>query len=386
MAEQRPPRKTWYISLRWRLLVGFTLLFMLVFAGAYYWFYTFATGQALQRIQEDLIDTVRGAAAGVNGDALLSLSQDGQPNAAGRAWLAQEDAADEEAANAAELEAYALANFPTGDFSDDPRYLELMEWLETVHSIEPRAWPYLYVAGSGEREIVWVADIWARYDPQRAGKFLKPFTSSKGFLYAGLSGQTLRTDAGGNFTTYTDAYGSWVTAYMPVQNAQGQRVGAIGVDFRAEYVDQVRAGIVNNVILAFAITYIVLFGLVFAVSQALTRPIIRLTRIAERIGEGDYEQDLSGLTRSRVADEIGTLARVFDIMMDKVRQREQTLRRQVEELRFVIDEAKRQKQVGEIVESNFFQELQARARAMRRRSLAADEENPPEPEARPEQE
>jgi HAMP domain-containing protein len=380
MGEQRPPSRTWYISLRWRLLIGFTLLFMLVFAGAYYWFYTFATGQALQRIQEDLIDTVRGAAAGVNGDELLSLSRDGQPNAAGTAWREAEDAADEEAPDAATKEEYARTHYPTGDFSDDPRYLRLMEWLETVHSIEPRAWPYLYVQGAQEKEIVWVVDIWARYDPPRAGKFLKPFASKKGFLYAGLSRQTLRTDSSGNFTTYTDDYGNWVSAYMPVQNAQGQPAGAIGVDFRAEYVDQVRAGILNNVILAFAITYIVLFGLVFAVSETLTRPIIRLTRIAERIGEGDYEQgqELARLTRGRFPNEIGTLASVFHIMVDKVREREQTLRRQVEELRFVIDETKRQKQVGEIVESNFFQELQARARAMRQRS-AMGEETPDQP-------
>jgi hypothetical protein len=54
-------------------------------------------------------------------------------------------------------------------------------------------------------------------------------------------------------------------------------------------------------------------------------------------------------------------------MVGKVRQREQSLRRQVEELRIEIDVAKRQKQVSEIVDSDFFQDLQTRARALRQR-------------------
>jgi hypothetical protein len=54
-------------------------------------------------------------------------------------------------------------------------------------------------------------------------------------------------------------------------------------------------------------------------------------------------------------------------MVSKVHQREQILRRQVEELKIEIDEAKRQKQVNEIVESDFFQNVQARAQAMRQR-------------------
>ena len=44
--------------------------------------------------------------------------------------------------------------------------------------------------------------------------------------------------------------------------------------------------------------------------------------------------------------------------------REQGLRQQIQQLRIEIDEAKRQKQVDEIVETDFFQDLQAKARAM----------------------
>jgi hypothetical protein len=67
-------------------------------------------------------------------------------------------------------------------------------------------------------------------------------------------------------------------------------------------------------------------------------------------------------------------------MVGKVYRREQTLRRQVEELRIEIDEVKRKKQVSEIVGTDFFQDLQAKARSMRRRSRS-EEQDTPEDEA-----
>jgi hypothetical protein len=58
---------------------------------------------------------------------------------------------------------------------------------------------------------------------------------------------------------------------------------------------------------------------------------------------------------------------VFAIMVSKVYQREQTLRQQVEALKIVIDETKRQMQVNEIAETDFFRDLQQKARDMRGR-------------------
>jgi hypothetical protein len=48
--------------------------------------------------------------------------------------------------------------------------------------------------------------------------------------------------------------------------------------------------------------------------------------------------------------------------------REQTLRDQIQMLRIEVDEVKRKKQVGEIIETEFFKELQAKARDIRRRN------------------
>ncbi len=45
--------------------------------------------------------------------------------------------------------------------------------------------------------------------------------------------------------------------------------------------------------------------------------------------------------------------------------REQSLQQQIQQLKIEIDEVKRQKQVSEIVDTDFFQSLTEKARAMR---------------------
>lgn len=169
-------------------------------------------------------------------------------------------------------------------------------------------------------------------------------------------------------TPYTDKWGSWVSAYAPIANSKGELVGAMGMDFRADYVVQVQQAIRDRVVIAFAITYTTLFVLVFMISRTLTRPVITLTTAAKQVAEGDYDQDVSALYSGIFWDEVATLAQVFELMVSKVRAREESLKRQVQELRIEIDEAKKAKQVAEITETEYFRDLREHAAKMRKRA------------------
>jgi hypothetical protein len=344
MDEKQSEKRTGFVSLRVKLLVGFTLLFTVVFAGAFYWFSDFAERVALRRIHEDLKATLEAAAAGVDGDELIALYQEGEPREDG--------------------------------FTDDPRYWRQLEWLDTVHGIEPRAWPYSYVEGDRSEELIFITDLYAKYDPTAAVPFgyscyNDPECGDPDPNLQALADRTVLEKE-----PYTDKWGSWISGYAPIKNSKGEVVAGLGIDFKADYVDQVKRAVRNQVWIAFGITYTTLFILVFLVSGTLSRPIVTLTKAAERIGEGDYEQDLSHLIKDRFPDEIDTLAKVFGIMVSKVYQREQTLIRRVEELRIEIDEVKRRKQVSEIVETDFFQDLQAKARRMRSRGRSKAQDTP----------
>jgi len=66
-------------------------------------------------------------------------------------------------------------------------------------------------------------------------------------------------------------------------------------------------------------------------------------------------------------DALGNLARIFQHMACEVAARERALKEQVRELRIEIDEAKTQRQVAEITETDYFRDLQRKAEALRAR-------------------
>jgi methyl-accepting chemotaxis protein len=85
---------------------------------------------------------------------------------------------------------------------------------------------------------------------------------------------------------------------------------------------------------------------------------------ADKMVPQELESDRFSTVTERT-DEVGQLARVFRNMARQVYTRTQSLKQQVQELQIEIDVIKRQKQVEEIVESDFFKDLQTKARRMR---------------------
>jgi nitrate/nitrite-specific signal transduction histidine kinase len=65
-------------------------------------------------------------------------------------------------------------------------------------------------------------------------------------------------------------------------------------------------------------------------------------------------------------DELGQLARVFQRMAQEIAAREEQLKQQIQVLRIEIDEVKKSRQVAEITETDYFQDLQEKAKILRR--------------------
>jgi len=94
--------------------------------------------------------------------------------------------------------------------------------------------------------------------------------------------------------------------------------------------------------------------------------VSRLTAAAAALETHTFDpESLAEVTRR--PDELGHLARVFHRMALEVYAREQRLRQEVQQLRIEIDEAKKVRQVAEITETDYFQDLRQRAQALRAR-------------------
>jgi uncharacterized membrane protein len=98
--------------------------------------------------------------------------------------------------------------------------------------------------------------------------------------------------------------------------------------------------------------------------KRITDPVSHLTRAAEDVEKGIY--DLNALDPiSRRRDELGQLSRVLQAMADQVRKRENHLQLQVQELQIKIDQDRKARDVAEIVETEYFQELKKKAKEFR---------------------
>src|SRR6266536_3429756 len=77
---------------------------------------------------------------------------------------------------------------------------------------------------------------------------------------------------------------------------------------------------------------------------------------------------------ARRSDELGQLALVFQEMARQVYAREQHLQRQVQQLRIEIDQASNAREVADITESDYFQQLLGKADELRKRARADEED------------
>jgi CheY-like chemotaxis protein len=93
----------------------------------------------------------------------------------------------------------------------------------------------------------------------------------------------------------------------------------------------------------------------------------RVTAAAAAIQSNSFQLESLDEVAGR-SDELGQLAQVFQEMARQVYAREQHLQRQVQQLRIEIDHARKAREVAEITESDYFQQLLGKAEELRNRT------------------
>ncbi|MEM7115469.1 MAG: HAMP domain-containing protein [Chloroflexota bacterium] len=340
MIESTSDKNSFFVSIRVKMLLLFTLLFTVVFALAFYWFFQFATQLKENELQVELAAIAETAANGINADEHTALYASEQP---------------------------------LGRPVEDQRYVDMVEWLALAKESGGkvigadgaeafRVLLYTYVTTNEPGTVEFIASSSALNDPPGGAEFREAYQPQSQAMLQGLEQTAV------NLTEpIDDQWGRWVSAFAPIKDDAGNIVGAVGVDMRETTLVALQNRIRDAVIPAFLITYVVLFAAVWLLSYQISRPIVTLTQSAEQVADGNYTLDLVSDAATYFADETDRLAVVFQQMVGKVATREQNLKEQVQQLRIEIDDVKRTQQVSEIVETDFFQDLQSKARAMRKR-------------------
>ncbi len=122
-------------------------------------------------------------------------------------------------------------------------------------------------------------------------------------------------------------------AAVPIQSGTGQVLGVMRV---ALPLDQIEGGVRRlrqNIVLAGLVTAVLATLLAVFVAERITRPVRRLTGVAERMASGDMSVRLFPSTY----DEVGQLTRAFNHMADQIREQVSTLAEEQGRLAAVLD-------------------------------------------------
>jgi HAMP domain-containing protein len=166
--------------------------------------------------------------------------------------------------------------------------------------------------------------------------------------------------------------GEVLTVAAPISAERtGEVIGGVLVALSTEHVTEQQR---DDLLLAIGIAVAVLaLGLVAALigARRVAGPVGELTAAAIAVEDATYTPGSLDPVAAR-RDEIGRLAQVFDQMARQVRAREERMQREIRELSVQIDQTKRRKQVAEITETDYFRDLQRRAKELRGRGGRED--------------
>lgn len=327
-----------YLSLRYKLLIPLMILGLIMFVAGYFGAREYLRG-TIYRIMEEEIDSIR--------EYVVNCLDENELQA-----LTSENVGYDE-----------TIGWPDGMI--DPRYWRQQACLDAVYDFTDRAEIFTYYRAD-ENTLAYGLDQWATLYPEDSyilGEEI--FTDESDDddydgLVQGLSGVHYYDEL--KYDEVDDIYYYAVTS--PLTNSNGVVIGGLSIYLDASWTVESLQEVSNYLVMIFSAIFIVVAALVLGITRNVTSELVALQAKSKRVAEGDYAP--IELRVHRFNDEVSTLGELFNIMLDKVRQREQKLQTQVEELKIQIDMEKRSKDVKQIVESEFFQDLKQRAAEVRK--------------------
>ena len=250
------------------------------------------------------------------------------------------------------------------DGMTDERYWDTQICLEDIDSFNQRAELFTYYAVD-DKTLAYGVDQWATIVPEESYPFREIVVQDVEDDYqAMLTGLTQTYHYPGlRYAEVDDVY--YYATITPLKSSSGNSAGALVVYLDANWVTENLKRVSNILLSIFALIYALVALLIWAITRNATSQLTKLKSAASRVADGDYTPIT--LKPQAIDDEVSTLASLFNVMLDKVRGREEILKQKVVELEIQIDMKKRSKDVEEIVDTDFFRDLQERASTIRKR-------------------
>jgi HAMP domain-containing protein len=129
-----------------------------------------------------------------------------------------------------------------------------------------------------------------------------------------------------------------------------------------------------NIVMVLIVGALVSIPIVWILARGIVTPINLVTEAAQKVEKEDSDLSiLDPLLTRKSNDEMYTLASVFKRMAAQVYRREASLKETISQLRIEINEARKSKEVAEVVDSDYFKSIQKQSREIRGKKRGDDE-------------
>lgn len=231
---------------------------------------------------------------------------------------------------ALQLDAEAHARIPPEAASvGRPEYDALVGQLRAIRNANS-AIRYVYTMIPSETPGTWfyIGDADER-QPSLPGE---PYNASRyPAMLAGLEGPSADP------AITLDEWGALLSGYAPIRTRDGRAAGIVGIDMSGELVARTQEALRRWRLTVWLIGLAAAACLAWLSVHWVSRPIGRLVRAAQRIGQGDFDSRVPVRTR----DEVGVLAQSFNRMAEllaaSLRQLQEHILRTIESLSCAIE-------------------------------------------------
>lgn len=117
---------------------------------------------------------------------------------------------------------------------------------------------------------------------------------------------------------YTDAWGSFLTGYAPIFDAEGHYVATVGADFPGERILAIRIHYIESIVYIFCGVIVLSFVGSYLLSRRETKSLRTLHKAVQEIGKGNLDLTVTVGTR----DEFEDLAKQINAMTQGLKERE----------------------------------------------------------------
>jgi len=145
-----------------------------------------------------------------------------------------------------------------------------------------------------------------------ASEFLEDYTMDS-YMEKAFNGEVIVTDK-----SYTDEYGTFISAYAPIKNSEGDIVAIAGVDIDSSMFESIRTTLLKTIIFTIIILSILVFIMVYVYSKKISENIMKIQDVLGKMSNGDLTENINIKTKDEIEEIALSINKVQNSLKDLI--------------------------------------------------------------------